>query len=71
METPHSLRLGLQGKELDARHKRTGLKKPDMVRAALAEMFATHNDEELLLSIVRFLAKESRTAGARRQARKA
>ena len=59
MELPHSLRLGPQGKKLNKRAKRTGLKCPDIVRCAIEVLFERYkSDDELLAAIIKFRSEE-------------
>jgi hypothetical protein len=60
METPVSLRLGKQGSKVQKASKRTGLKQPDVIKLAIAELFKRYpNDKSLAEAVISFRAQEN------------
>jgi hypothetical protein len=61
METPLSVRLGDQGENLHKVASRTGLKKPDVIKLAIEELFCRYpKDKDLAAAVIQFRITESK-----------
>jgi hypothetical protein len=66
METPLSVRLGEQGDKLHNASNRTGLKKPDVIKLAIEELFRRYpKDKELAEAVFKFRLNEQKKSASK------